>query len=90
MFSTDVHNDEDERQFISKESEFFDLEKFVTVEAKLKTILATLSSHLLWSFKKICLVVHNSVSKTANQSASFQVLDDHEPNTYTFLANQSA
>ena len=64
-------------------------EKFVRVETKLTTILATLSSHLLWSFKKICLVVHNSVSKTANQSASFQPRDDHEPNTYPFLANQS-
>ena len=66
------------------------LEKFVRVEAKLKTILATLSCHLLCSFKKICSVVHNSVSKTANQSASFQLLDDHDLNTYAFLANQSA
>ena len=32
----------------------------------------------------------NSVSKTANQSGSFQPRDDHEPNTYAFQANQSA
>ena len=38
----------------------------------------------------LTLVVHNSVSKTANQSTSFQPLDDHEPNTYALLANQSA
>ena len=30
------------------------------------------------------LVVHNPVSKTANQSASFQPRDDNEPNTYVF------
>ena len=30
------------------------------------------------------LVVHNPVRKTANQSASFQPRDDHEPNTYVF------
>ena len=68
----------------------FNSEKFVRVEAKLKTILATLSCHLLWSFKKLCLVVQNSVSKTTNQSTSFQLLDDHEPKMYAFLANQSA
>ena len=30
------------------------------------------------------LAVHNPVSKTANQSASFQPRDDNEPNTYVF------
>ena len=36
------------------------------------------------------LAVHNPVSKTTNQNASFQPRDDNEPNKYVFQANQSA